>query len=300
MRALVRRPDAKVHGADGLGDLDYAVGDLADRESLRRALENVDIVVSSANGIIPSGRTMSVASMNRDGHDALIEEAERAGMRQFVQSSVPSHPMEGSVPELAGKRALEKRLAASAIPATIVRNPAFMDVWLVMAGCRQLIGPDPHATTRRPYGFMRMWQAMTGDLVAKRGVLLAPGGAGHGAPFIATRDVAEIMAGAVGRQDCFDRTIEAGGPEWVTWGEVAEKLSRRAGRKVRPVLMGAWFAATGQALLRPLMPSAANVLGLVKFVAAHQPRWEAPAIVSELGLPEQITVDRYVKENWNT
>lgn len=300
VRALVRKPHAKVHGAEGLGDLDYAVGDLADRESLRRALDGVDIVVSSANGIIPSGKTMSVKSINRDGHDALIKEAERAGVRQFVQSSVPTWEREHTVPELAGKRALEARLAASSIPATIVRNPAFMDVWLVMGGCRQLIGPDPHATTRRPYGFMRMWQAMTGNLVTRRGVLLAPGGGRHGAPFIATRDVAEILAGAVGRDDCLNRIIEAGGPEWVTWHEVAEKLSRKTGRKVRPVPMKAWFAATGQGAMRPIMPSAANVLALVKLVAAHQPRWEDPPIVEELGLPEQMTLDRYIEQNWNT
>ena len=299
VRALVRKPNAKIHGADGTGDLDYAVGDLADRESLRRALRGVDVVVSTANGIIPSGRTMSVKSINRDGHDALIEEAERAGVSQFVQSSVPTWEKEHTVPELAGKRALEARLAASSIPATIVRNPAFMDVWLVMAGCRQLIGPDPHATTRRPFGFMRMWQAMTGNLVARHGLLLAPGGANHGAPFIATRDVAEIMAGAVGRDDCLNHTIEAGGPEWVTWREVAEKLSRKVGHKVRPVPMKAWFAATGQTAMVPFMPSAANVLGLVKLVAAHQPRWGNPPIVQELNLPEQITLDRYIEQNWS-
>ena len=299
VRALVRRDGRVIHGAEGLGDLDYSVGDLSDRESLKRALDGVDIVVSSANSIIPSDRTLSVASINDEGSERLIAEAEQAGVRQFVQSSVPVWEHESTVPELAGKRLLEQRLEASPMAATIVRNPAFMDVWMVMTGCRQLMGPDPHATTRRPYGFMRMWQRMVGNLVAERGILLAPGGAKHGTPMIASRDVAEMMAAAVGRQDMFDRTVEAGGPEWLTWGEVAEKLSRKTGRRVRAVPMPGWFAAVGQKAMRPLAPSAANVLGLVNLVSSFQPRWEAPAIVGELDLPAQITLDRYIEENWD-
>ena len=132
VRALVRRPDARVHGASDA--LEYAVGSLEDRDSLDRALVGIDTVVSSANAIIPSGRTMSVRAMNDSGYDAFVAAAEAAGVRRWVQSSVPSHALESSVPELAGKRLVERRLADSPIVATICRNPAFTDVWLVMGG----------------------------------------------------------------------------------------------------------------------------------------------------------------------
>ena len=134
--------------------------------------------------------------------------------------------------------------------------------------------------------------------MAQRGVLLAPGGADHGAPFITTTDVARIMAGAVSHPPDADRTIEADGPEWLTWAEVAERLSAQAGRKVRCVPMPGWFAAAGQTLMRPVVPSASNVLALVRFVATHQPHWEAPPIVAEFGLPPQVTVAEYLKTNW--
>ena len=52
-----------------------------------------------------------------------------------------------------------------------------------------------HATIQRPYGFMRRYLRLVGDLAERRGVLLAPGGADHGSPFITTRDAAEMIAG---------------------------------------------------------------------------------------------------------
>ena len=257
----------------GLGDLggtlDYAVGSLEDRASLVHALEGVDTVVSSANGIIPSGRTMSVASMAAGGYESFISAAEEVGVRHWVQSSVPSYGGDASIPELAGKRLIETRLERSSIAATVVRNPAFMDVWLVMAGAKQAEADHPHATTKRPFGFMKLWRRMTGNLVAGHGILLAPGGRHHGAPFVATVDVARMMAGAVDGRSDHHRTIEAGGPEWLTWGEVAEILSRKAGREVRVVALPGWFARAGQAMTGRIMPSASNVLGLVNLVAGQ-------------------------------
>ncbi|GFE65881.1 SDR family oxidoreductase [Litoreibacter roseus] len=300
VRALVRRPDAQVLGLDGAGGtLDYAVGALEDRASLVKALDRIDTVVSSANGIIPSGKTMSVKAMSAGGYEDFISAAEEAGVRHWVQSSVPCWDHEKSVPELAGKRLIEDRLARSPIATTIVRNPAFMDVWLVMAGARQATAHHPHATTKRNYGFMKMWQGLVGNLVAKRGILLAPGVKAHGAPFVATIDVAHMMAGVVGKQASYNRTLEAGGPEWLTWGEVATLLSKKTGRPVRVVTLPAWFARLGQGMMTPVSPSAANILALVRLVASHQPRWEAPSVVEEFDLPPQTTVAEYLDRNWS-
>ncbi|MGX9356657.1 SDR family oxidoreductase [Roseobacteraceae bacterium S113] len=300
VRALVRRPDQKILGLDEVkGTLEYAVGSLEDRPSLVKALHGIDTVVSSANGIIPSGKTMSVKSMSAGGYEGFISAAEDAGVRHWIQSSVPTWKKEQTVPELAGKRLIEERLERSPIAHTIVRNPAFMDVWLVMTGAKQATSRHPHATTKRPFGFMKMWQGMVGNFVAKRGILLAAGGREHGAAFIATTDVAHMMAGVVGRQASYNRTLEAGGPEWLTWGEVADLLSRKAGRKVRIVKLPGWFARSGQLMMKPFSSSAANVLALVHLVASHQPRWEAPDVVSEFDLPPQTTVAEYLDQNWS-
>ncbi|MEM7641106.1 MAG: NAD(P)H-binding protein [Pseudomonadota bacterium] len=293
VRAMVRSKDAVVHGATP----EIVIGDLRDQASLRRALDGIDVVVATANAILPVGGTSTATALARDGYGALIAEAERAGVSQFVLASVPSHPLERVVPELGAKRLIETRLAASTMPWTIIRNPAFTDVWLVMAGAAEAASRHPHATTARPFGFLKAWRSLTGRVVSRFGVLVAPGGAGHGAPFITTEDVARMLVGVIGRADAYNRIVEAGGPAWVTWGEVARLMSARVGRRVRVVAMPAWLAAIGQAMLRP-WPSASNVLGLVRFVAAYQPRWETPEAVAEFGLPPQISVSQYLDRTW--
>ncbi|WP_224816533.1 SDR family oxidoreductase [Hasllibacter sp. MH4015] len=295
VRAMVRR-EGTTFDAPGI---EPVLGDLADRESLRRALHGIEVVVATANAIIPQGRTQSIPQMARDGYGALIEEAEAAGVRHFILASVPAHPLERAVPELAAKRTIEALLMRSRLAYTILRNPAFTDVWLVMAGAGQAAGRNPFATTGRSFGFVRLWQALTGNLVQRRGVMLAPGGAGHGAPFITTQDVARMLVGVIGKQKAFNRVIEAGGPEWLTWRDVADLLSRKTGRRVRIVAMPSWLAATAQLLVRPFSAPAGNVLGLVRFVATHQPRWDAPTMVEEFDLPPQVTVAQYLDTHWS-
>lgn len=298
VRALIRDPKDRVH--DTPDTVEYVVGDLADRASLARAVDGMHTVLSTANGIVPKGRTQSVAAMNSVGYDALIDEAEAACVRHFIQSSVPSHHSEWKVGELSGKRRIEARLERSSMGYTVVRNPAFMDLWLVMAGAKQAMGPDPHATARRPYGFQNMWQGMTGNLVQRYGIMLAPGGRHHGSPLIATKDVAEMMAGVVGKQSAYGLTIEAGGPEWLTWSEVAAVLSKQSGRKVRVLPMPAWVAGMGRVALKRLWPSASEVLALTQFIATYQPPWQAPDVVKEYELPPQTRVVDYLKANWES
>ncbi|MEM8796047.1 MAG: NmrA family NAD(P)-binding protein [Pseudomonadota bacterium] len=301
VRALVRRADDTIHGVpDGM--IEYAVGSLDDKDSLIRALKGIHTVVSSANAIIPSGTTMSVKAISETGYDNFVSAAEAAGVRHWVQSSVPavSPRFDATVPELAGKRIIEARLERSTIAHTIVRNPAFMDVWMVMTGAgKNAANNHPHATTGRPYGFMKMWLSLTGNLVAKRGILLAPGGRGHGSPFIAVEDVANLMAGVVGKQSAYNRTLESGGPEWVTWGEVAELMQKKTGRKIRVIPMPGWIANVGSKLMKPIWPSASNILALVKLVATHQPDWRSAPIVSEFDLPKQMTLSEYLDRHWS-
>lgn len=299
VRALVRKTGQTVAGLEGAGGtLEYAVGCLEDRGSLDRALAGFDTVVSSANGIIPSGKAMLVASMAAGEYEEFIAAAGNAGVRHWVQSSVPTWEREHQVSEVTGKRLIEAQLDRSAIATTIIRNPAIMHVWLVKAGAQHAAANHPHTTTKRPYGFMKMWQALTGNLVAKLGVFLSPGGRAQWAPFIATIDVAQLMSAVVGQQASYNRTLEAAGPEWLSWSEVADLLSDKSGRNMRVVKLPGWFARTGQILVSPFSSTAANVLGLLNPVASHQPRWEAPQTTPEFNMPPQTTVAEHLDQNW--
>ena len=104
VRAFVRSAGSTIHGADDL-PISYVVGDLRDPDSVDAAVRGVGVVVSTANGIIPSGRTASPKQMNELTGDVLVAAAERAfdfravperfsdGLaRQTATTAEPSHP----------------------------------------------------------------------------------------------------------------------------------------------------------------------------------------------------------------
>lgn len=297
VRALVRKSGRTVHGAPEC--VEYVVGDLNNPESLRHAVRGVGAVVSTANAIIPTSRKDKVRRFASSGYEALLEACEREEIERFVFASVPKPPRKflDRVPQLKASLVIEERLARSPIPTIAVRNPAFMDVWLVMTGCIQAAGTDPHRTVGRRYGFMQRYIGIVGDLVAKRGILLAPGGASHGSPMISTRDVALMQAAAVDLPDTPHRVIEAGGPAWVTWGEVAQMHEQRFGRRVRCLPMWPWLLGMNRLALRPFSAAASNILALTQFVASYQPAWDSAPVVRELGLPPQLSVADYLDQN---
>ncbi|WP_428341181.1 SDR family oxidoreductase [Mycobacterium sp.] len=294
--ALVRSDGATIRDPYQ-GAIRYVTGDLANRESMMKAVDGIDVVISTANGIIPQKKTDTAASVN-DHALTFIEICERAGVARFVQSSTPSYPHEDRVPELAGKRRLERRLQASPMQSVIVRNAAFMDVFLVMAGFKQAADHSAHATVNRNYGFTKLWMSLTGNLVEKRGLFLAPGGAKHGTPIIATRDVAEMIVGAALSPGTQDLLIEASGPQWLTWRQITDIIAAKTGRKIRIIPLPGWLARLNQTLAQPFSPAAASIFALMGFVAAYQPHWDSAPIVAQFGLPPQLTVADYLDQNY--
>ena len=291
--AMIRKEGATISEAPQ--SLKYVFGDLKDRSSLDNAVKGMDIVISTANGIIPEKKNENASNINAEGYDNLIEACEFAGVKRFAQSSVPELSIGHQVPEIAGKRLLESRLKQSAMEVRIVRNPAFMDVWLVMGGFKQAENRDPHSTTLRSFGFMQTWKKAVGNFVKNNNIFIAPGGAKHGSVFIATIDVAYMIAAAALKEGEKYMIIESGGPEWLSWGEVAYQISRKMNKKkVRVINLPAGAARFFQLLMFPFSKSAANVMALTRMVATYQPKWDSKPIVAYLQLPPQQTLKQYL------
>ena len=294
--AMVRRSDAVIEDPYN-GAITYVVGDLSDEASIRRALVGVDVVISTANGIIPQKRGDHAGSVNDDAL-RLIALCEQAGVTRFVQSSTPTFKGDAQVPELRGKRRIEARLASSPMQTIVVRNPAFMDVFLVMGGFGGAADRSHHATTKRNYGFVKLYLRLIGGLVENHGLMIAPGGAKHGTPTIATRDVAEMIVAAALYEGTEDLLIEAGGPQWLTWRQIADIIGEKTGRKIRIIPLPAWLARLNQFLATPFSKPAANIFALMSFVASYQPRWSSAEVVRRFDLPKQLTVSDYLDANY--
>jgi uncharacterized protein YbjT (DUF2867 family) len=296
VRALVRSLGARIE-SPYKGTIEYVVGDLRDPQSIKQAVQGIDVVISTANGILPQKQSDNAANVNAAALD-LIKICEDAGVKRFVQSSVPPYKREEFVPELIGKRRIEERLKKSSMQSVVIRNAAFMDVFIPMGGFQQAQDASPHATTKRKYDFAQRFMKLTGNLVVNHGIFLAPGSAKNGTPIISTRDVAEMMVGGALYAGNDNLLIEAGGPEWLTWAQIAEIIGSKVGRKVRVLPMPAWMIAINRMLVAPFSPAAANMFALMGFVANFQPRWESPEVVRRFGLPKQLTVSDYLDANY--
>lgn len=295
--AMVRQKNSTIKDPHK-GTIKYVVGDLSDEGSIKEAVKGIDVVINTANGLLPQKKGDSVTGVN-DGAIKLISICEDAGVSRFVQSSTPTFKHDNDVPELLGKRLIEKRLATSSMQSIIIRNPAFMDVFIVMGGFAQAADRSLHATTKREYGFAQMYMKIVGNFVVQRGWMLAPGGADHGTPTISTRDVAEMLVGGAVYEGSENLLIEAGGPQWLTWREIAAIIAQKTGRKkIRLIPIPAWLARLNRAMVRPFSDSAANIFAMMGFVAAFQPKWDSTAAVKKLKLPKQLTVSDYLDMNY--
>jgi uncharacterized protein YbjT (DUF2867 family) len=124
VRALVR-PTSQTKRLDAAG-VELATGDLLEPESLRRALDGVDAVVTSAAGYTrhTPGDTIET---DRTGNLNLIDAAAEVGVRRFVLTSILTCDQTPDVPHFWAKKLTEDALAERGVPFVALRPGAFVD-----------------------------------------------------------------------------------------------------------------------------------------------------------------------------
>jgi uncharacterized protein YbjT (DUF2867 family) len=124
VRALVR-PTSRTGPLVDAG-VELATGDLLDPESLRRALDGVDAVVTSAAGY--TGHTPGdTIETDRAGNLNLITAAAEAGVRRFVFTSILTCDQTPEIPHFWAKKIAEDALAERGVPFVSLRPGAFVD-----------------------------------------------------------------------------------------------------------------------------------------------------------------------------
>jgi uncharacterized protein YbjT (DUF2867 family) len=125
--------------------IEIVAGDLCSPETLAHALKNSETVVCTATSM-PYATDNGLQKVDHDGTLALIDVAERQGVKKFVYVSYSGNICEDSPLETA-KRKCENRLLASRMNAVILRPSYFMEMWLSPA-----LGFDPANGSARIYG----------------------------------------------------------------------------------------------------------------------------------------------------
>lgn len=268
VRAFVR-PGGH-HALVQLQGVELVVGDLGDPASVAAACAGAGAVVATANGLVPL-RGASFATVEDRGYATLIEACRQAGCGRFVFCSVPVTPQDDRVPLFRAKRGVERRLLASGLEHCIVRPGPFMDDWFAFIGSRLPMRGDPASLLHRPWGFLQTFLGAVGDLIERRGLAVVPGTAQTTHAFIAVEDVAAFLIAAIDHPAAENRALDLAGPEWLSWGQVADLYAEVLQRPVRVQATPAWVFRLQMALMRPFSEAASTIMGLNWIAAQAMP-----------------------------
>jgi uncharacterized protein YbjT (DUF2867 family) len=173
-------------------DVELAVGDLADRRSLDRALDGADRMFLAC-GNVPGQIDLECTA---------IDAAADAGIGRVVKLSGPDATADSPLIFERWHGAIEQHLAASGLPRVLLRPRTYMTNLLAYAG-----------------------------VVAHTGMLFAPADGAH-VSFVDPRDVAAVAAETLTGAGQEGRTYTLTGPEAITFERVASEITEVTGRPV--------------------------------------------------------------------
>ena len=130
VRALARQTadPARLKALRDAG-VEIAWGDLKDPDSLARACQGVDVVISTASSTLSRQSGDSIETVDRLGQLALIDAARQSGVQHFTFVSIPGNRVRES-PLTRAKAEAERALVGSGMPYTILAANYFMEIWL--------------------------------------------------------------------------------------------------------------------------------------------------------------------------
>ncbi|MFJ3566981.1 NmrA/HSCARG family protein [Streptomyces diastaticus] len=241
--ALVRDPAAG--RARALADLGVELvrGDLDDESSLRAALEGFYGLFAVQNFMTPAGLGGEV----RQGR-ALARAAKAAGVGHVVYTSVGGAERESGVPHFDSKRGIERYLAGTGVPLTVLRPTFFMDNFAAH-------GPE----------------LVDGTLVVR--LALKPD---TRVQFIAVQDIGFFAAEAFDRPQAYvGRSVEIAG-DALTATEIAEAFAARSGLPARFEELSLDAVAHN-----PYIPNAPDIALMFEWFQEHGYRADIAALRAE-------------------
>ena len=131
VRALVR-PTSQTEKLVAAG-VELAPGDLLAPETLLRALDGVDAVVTSAAGYTRHTEGDTIET-DRTGNLNLVDAAAEVGVRRFVLTSILNCHETPDVPHFWAKKLAEDALAERGVPFVALRPGAFVDMFGMWGG----------------------------------------------------------------------------------------------------------------------------------------------------------------------
>jgi uncharacterized protein YbjT (DUF2867 family) len=241
-------------------------GDLREAGSLRSICEGVHTVVATANAIVPRRGEGADFGAIADGYAELGRIARAAGVQRFLFVSVPRELIGRGALEFDAKARAEAALASEGPSLTIVRSSLYMEAWLPHLGSRLPLRGSEHPTLDRGFWLTRFAGATAQRTLDRFGIalLLGDGTARHA--FIAVGDVADALAAATSDAALEDE-VHLGGPEVLSWAEVADVYARVLSRRIHTVRQPTRPLRALSAAVRTRNPALSHLLAAEALVA---------------------------------
>ena len=201
-----------VRDASRLRDVPWAAhaevmqGDLADAESVRRALEGVDVLFYLVHSM---ATTRDFARTERAIAEVVAREAKAAGVKRIVYLG-GLHPDGELSPHLRSRSEVGRILIESGVPT------AALQAGVVIGSGSASFEMIRHLTEVLPY-------------------MPAPKWVRNFVQPIAVRDVLHYLIGAATLPDSVNRTFDIGGPDVLRYGQMMNGYAVEAGLKQRPI-----------------------------------------------------------------
>jgi uncharacterized protein YbjT (DUF2867 family) len=210
VRCLVRSPSTRPAATLASWGCELVQGDMAEPDSLRRAVEECDVVVHLV--AIRQGREDQFRRVMEEGTRDLVARAQEAGVRRFVLMSAlgTSEEAKDLVPYYHAKWEMEQAVVHAGIEHVIFR-PSF------------IFGRDGGILPT----FRKLAKlAPVTPIIGSGNQRIQP---------IWIDDVAAYFAAGIDKPEAAGRTFELGGPDIVSWNEFWQRLKRGLGLR-RPSL----------------------------------------------------------------
>ncbi|MGA8988454.1 SDR family oxidoreductase [Aeromicrobium sp.] len=243
VRVLVR-DERKARARDWADDVEIAVGDASDPESVSSALKDVDVLYYLLHSI---GTGDDFGSTERKMAETFAAEAKRAGVRRIVYLGGMNPPSEALSEHLRSREEVGDVLLTSGVPTAVLQ------AGIVLGSGSASFEMLRYLTERLPVMVTPKWVHTK----------IQP---------IAIRDVLRYLVGSATLPDDVNRRFDIGGPDVLTYFEMMQRYASVAGltkRRVLPVpvlspgLSSHWvglITPVPASLARPLVESLKNTV----------------------------------------
>jgi uncharacterized protein YbjT (DUF2867 family) len=244
VRTLIR-PSIKSPSLPKGVPIDAAVSSLQDDRGLRAAMVDIDTIFHLASGEW-RGTQASLMEIDIQGTRSVIQAAKDAGVQHLFYISHIGADRASAYPVLKAKGIAEEFIRRSGINYTIIRSAiVFGRNDGFTTGLAQIINTSP-------YFFI-----IPGDGTT----LLQP---------LWVEDLATCLTWSLDNEDIVNRTLEIGGPEYLTFNQISELIMKTINKKRRTVNIRPPYLRTLTVFIESIFPNPPISVYWLDYLAANR------------------------------